>query len=155
LEVRDILGAIRYIRSREVEVKEPVAVLGVSYGAVAALIAAAQSPEIAGVISDGAFTSGKDVSEDISRHYLHVLRRTFGFVRALRCRLALVSLVQRPLPTIFAAGYTWDRICFLFFPGQAASESLCCSYRAKKIGSSPQKRLDAYDPRYRAIGSNL
>jgi alpha/beta superfamily hydrolase len=70
LEVRDILGAIRYIRSREVEVKEPVAVLGVSYGAVAALIAAAQSPEIAGVISDGAFTRGKDVSEDISRHYL-------------------------------------------------------------------------------------
>ena len=59
-----------------------MAVLGVSYGAVGCLIAAAQSSEIAGVISDGAFTSGKDVSEDISRHYLHDSRTNF-WVRAL------------------------------------------------------------------------
>jgi pimeloyl-ACP methyl ester carboxylesterase len=69
LEARDVLGALRYIRSRGDN--DPVAVLGVSYGAVASLIAAAESPDIAAVISDGAFPTGKDVSEDISRHYLH------------------------------------------------------------------------------------
>jgi uncharacterized protein len=69
LEARDILGALRYIRSRGDN--DPVAVLGVSYGAVASLIAATESPEIAAVISDGAFPTGKGVSEDISRHYLH------------------------------------------------------------------------------------
>ena len=80
LEARDILGAVRYIRSRGDT--EPIALLGVSYGAAASLIAAAQSPEITAVISDGAFTSGKDVSEDISRHYLHDARTNF-WVRAL------------------------------------------------------------------------
>ena len=69
LEARDVLGALRYIRSRAD--RKPIVVLGVSYGAVACLIAAAQSSDIAAVISDGAFPTGKDVSEDISRHYLH------------------------------------------------------------------------------------
>jgi len=80
LETRDILGALRYIRSRGDN--EPVVVLGVSYGAVASLIAAAESPEIAAVIGDGPFPTGKDVSEDISRHYLHDSRTNF-WVRAL------------------------------------------------------------------------
>jgi pimeloyl-ACP methyl ester carboxylesterase len=80
LEARDILGALRYIRLRGDH--EPVVAMGVSYGAVASLIAAAESPNIAAVISDGAFPTGKDVSEDISRHYLRNSRRSF-WVRAL------------------------------------------------------------------------
>jgi pimeloyl-ACP methyl ester carboxylesterase len=80
LEARDILGAIRYIRSRGSN--EPIAVLGVSYGAVASLIAAAESPEIAAVISDSAFLTGKDVSEDVGHHYLRDPRTNF-WMRAL------------------------------------------------------------------------
>jgi len=80
LEAKDILGAVRYIRSRGNN--EPIAVLGVSYGAVASLIAAAQSSEIAAVVSDGAFASGKQVSEDISRHFL-IDPKTNFWVRAL------------------------------------------------------------------------
>jgi pimeloyl-ACP methyl ester carboxylesterase len=79
LEARDILAALRYIRSRGYN--EPVVLLGVSYGAVAALIAAADSPEIAAVIADGAFPTGKGLSEDISRHYVHDSRTNFA-VRA-------------------------------------------------------------------------
>ncbi len=75
LEARDILGALRYIRSRGD--KEPVVLLGVSYGAVASLIAASESHEIAAVVSDGAFPTGKGVSDDISRHYLHDSRTNF------------------------------------------------------------------------------
>jgi alpha-beta hydrolase superfamily lysophospholipase len=80
LEAKDILGAVRYIRSRGNY--EPVAVLGVSYGAVASLIAAAQSSGIAAVISDGAFTSGKQVNEDIGRHFLDDPKTNF-WVRVL------------------------------------------------------------------------
>lgn len=68
LEARDVLGALRYIRSRGYT--EPVAVLGVSYGAVACLIAASESSDITAVIGDGAFPTGKGVSDDISRHFL-------------------------------------------------------------------------------------
>jgi alpha-beta hydrolase superfamily lysophospholipase len=75
LEARDILGAVRYIRSRGSS--EPIAVLGLSYGAVASLIAAAESPQIIAVISDGAFPTGKQLSQDISRHYLDDPRTPF------------------------------------------------------------------------------
>lgn len=80
LEARDILGALRYVRSRGDT--DAVAVLGLSYGAVASLIATAETPDIAAVISDGAFPTGKDVSEDIARHYLHDPHVNFT-VRAL------------------------------------------------------------------------
>jgi pimeloyl-ACP methyl ester carboxylesterase len=80
LEARDILGALRYARSRGNN--EPVALLGVSYGAAASLIAAAESPEVAAVISDSAFASGKQVSDDIGRHYLYD-SQTNVWVRAL------------------------------------------------------------------------
>ncbi|HXE12334.1 MAG TPA: alpha/beta fold hydrolase [Bryobacteraceae bacterium] len=80
LEARDILGAVRYIRSRGN--KEPIVLLGISYGAVASLIAASESPEITAVVSDGAFLTGKAVSEDIGSHYLHDSRMNF-WVRAL------------------------------------------------------------------------
>ena len=75
LEARDVLVGIRYIRSRGDN--EPIAVLGVSYGAVASLIAAAGSPDVAAVISDGAFLTGKQLSADISRHYFQDSRTNF------------------------------------------------------------------------------
>ncbi len=67
LERLDLLGAIRYVRSRGE--RGPIALLGVSYGAVACLFTAAKSPEIGAVVSDGAFTSGADVSDRINRYY--------------------------------------------------------------------------------------
>jgi pimeloyl-ACP methyl ester carboxylesterase len=69
LESRDILGALRFLRSRGEH--EPIALMGLSYGAVASLIAASESSDIAAVVSDGAFASGKEVSEDISQHFAH------------------------------------------------------------------------------------
>jgi len=69
LEAQDILGAIHYLR--EHGQRAPVAVLGHSYGGVAAFYAAGQSNEIAATISDGAFESGAEVLENLTRHYLH------------------------------------------------------------------------------------
>jgi hypothetical protein len=80
LEMRDILAAVRYIRSRGSN--EPIVALGISYGAVACLLAAAESPAIAAVIADGAFLTGKDVSDDIARHFLRDAHTNF-WVRTL------------------------------------------------------------------------
>ncbi|HTZ46727.1 MAG TPA: alpha/beta hydrolase [Verrucomicrobiae bacterium] len=56
IESRDILGAVAYLRHSR-GYNGPIAVFGHSYGAVAALYAAAHSPNIAAVISDSAFIS--------------------------------------------------------------------------------------------------
>ena len=110
LEARDILGGLRYIRSRGDS--EPVLVLGVSYGAVASLIAAAESPEIAAVISDGAFLTGKDVSEDISRHYLHDSRTNF-WVRSLFLVSSFPGVARATaLVYYLRTGYISDRNCY-------------------------------------------
>lgn len=69
LEARDILGAVQYIRARGE--RGPIGVLGVSYGAVAALLAAAQSREIAAVTADGAYPTGRDVSDNVNHYFVH------------------------------------------------------------------------------------
>ena len=59
LEAFDILGGVAYLR--EHQEKGPIFVLGFSYGAVAALHAAAQSSDISAVIADSAFISTSDI----------------------------------------------------------------------------------------------
>ena len=59
LEARDILGALGYLRQRDVH--GPIAVLGHSFGAVATLHAAAESPEVAAAVADCAFISPSDM----------------------------------------------------------------------------------------------
>ena len=59
MESRDIVGALNFLHSRGDNGK--IAVMGHSYGAVAALYAAAHSPGFAGVIADGAYISFTDM----------------------------------------------------------------------------------------------
>lgn len=59
MESLDILGAVSYLRKRGDQPQ--IFTMGHSYGAVAALFAASQSPYVAGVISDGAFISYDDM----------------------------------------------------------------------------------------------
>jgi alpha-beta hydrolase superfamily lysophospholipase len=67
-EANDIVAAARFARSRDARV--PVAVLGVSYGAVAGVFAAAQTKELAAVVADGAFPTGETVYRRILSHYV-------------------------------------------------------------------------------------
>lgn len=67
LEARDVLGAIQYVRSRGRH--EPIVLMGVSLGAATSLLAAAQSSEVAAVVADGAYPSGKAVFENINSHF--------------------------------------------------------------------------------------
>ena len=65
LESRDVLGAMNYVRERGEHA--PIALLGLSYGAAAVVLAAAQSEDVAAVVADGVFPSGADVFENINR----------------------------------------------------------------------------------------
>jgi hypothetical protein len=65
LESRDVLGAIQYVHERGEH--DPIVLLGLSYGAAAVVLAAAQSEDVAAVIADGVYPSGADVFENINR----------------------------------------------------------------------------------------
>jgi pimeloyl-ACP methyl ester carboxylesterase len=66
LEALDILGAVNFLR-RRIELG-PLAVPGHSYRAVAALHAAAQSSEVAAVISDSAFMATSDILKRVAHN---------------------------------------------------------------------------------------
>jgi len=69
VETRDLLGAIRYVRSRGE--RGPIVLMGVSLGAVASLLTAAESKDVAAVISDGAFSSGADTFRNMRDYFAH------------------------------------------------------------------------------------
>lgn len=69
LERLDLLGAVRFLRERPEVGQAPVAVLGVSMGASAAILAAAESPEIAAVIAECPFRSLESVIAQSFRHF--------------------------------------------------------------------------------------
>ena len=67
----DVLGAVRY--ALEVEKAErPIILWGVSMGAVASLLAAADSPDVAAVISDSAFLSLADTVRHHWKLFIHL-----------------------------------------------------------------------------------
>jgi len=70
-ERHDVLGAVRWV-GQEGKTTGPVVVWGVSMGAAAALMAAADSPDIAAVISDSSFRSFTDTVKYHLRLFLHL-----------------------------------------------------------------------------------
>lgn len=75
-ERRDPEAAIRYALSQQ-KAPHPVILWGVSMGASAALMAAAQDPDVAGVISDSSFLS----FEDTIRHHWTLVHHWAPFTR--------------------------------------------------------------------------
>lgn len=67
----DIMGATGYVL-REENAARPVIVWGVSMGAAAALLAAADSPDIAALISDSSFLSFSDTARQHLKLFLHL-----------------------------------------------------------------------------------
>jgi fermentation-respiration switch protein FrsA (DUF1100 family) len=64
LERLDVIGAVHFLRD-SLQFKQPIVVHGVSMGAAAALLAAAEEPAIAGLIVDSSFLS---FDETITHH---------------------------------------------------------------------------------------
>lgn len=97
LEALDILGAVDEAKRHGAQ--GPFIVFGHSYGAVAALWAAARSPEIAAVVADGAFLT----PEDVTVHGAQIVIRdpNSSFWEKFGMRL-IARLVESPASLRFA-----------------------------------------------------
>jgi pimeloyl-ACP methyl ester carboxylesterase len=73
-EREDVHAAIAFARGRA---GEPVAVWGVSLGAAAGMLAAAEDPQVAAVVSDSSFRSLRDTA----RHHLQMARSFRWYLR--------------------------------------------------------------------------
>jgi len=67
----DVIGAVRFALEQQ-NAARPVIVWGVSMGAAAALLAAAESPDIAAIISDSSFLSLEDTVEHHWKLFFHL-----------------------------------------------------------------------------------
>jgi fermentation-respiration switch protein FrsA (DUF1100 family) len=67
----DVEAAVRYLRD-EVHSTDRIVLLGISMGASAALLAAAETPEVAAVISDSSFLSFNDTVDHHIKMFLHL-----------------------------------------------------------------------------------
>lgn len=67
----DVIAAVRYALLRE-KAARPIVLWGVSMGAAAALMAAAQSPDVAAVISDSSFLSFRNVIVHHAHLFFHL-----------------------------------------------------------------------------------
>jgi len=68
LERLDVIGAVHYLKD-SLQIQTPIVAYGVSMGAAAALLAAAEEPQIAGLIIDSSFLS----FDEVITHYAKLL----------------------------------------------------------------------------------
>ncbi|PYT08806.1 MAG: hypothetical protein DMF60_03800 [Acidobacteria bacterium] len=107
----DAEAAVHYLKD-EVHSTDRIVLFGISMGATAALLAAAETPEVAAVISDSSFLSFKDTVDHHIKMFLHL--PTFPFANELRffierragfdgSQLDALEAVKRPVLFIAAA----------------------------------------------------
>jgi pimeloyl-ACP methyl ester carboxylesterase len=77
----DAEAAVRYLRD-DLRTADRIVLFGISMGATAALLAAAETPEVAAVISDSSFLTFKDTVDHHVKLFLHL--PTFPFSNELR-----------------------------------------------------------------------
>jgi uncharacterized protein len=154
IESRDVLGALKFLKVRGQT--GPFTAMGHSYGAVAALYAAAQSRDISAVIADGAFISFEDMvrratillAEDPERSFWERLGlRLAGFrsiewavkpIYYLRTGVWLTAQDTDTLTPIYQIGVR----PILFISGQ--NDKICPPQNARLMfdaARSPEKQL--------------
>ncbi len=82
MEAQDVLAAIHWAERQDEH--GPISLLGYSSGAVAALYAAAESPQVAAVAADSAFVSVSDVLDRESGYLANEKGRGVAFMHKLR-----------------------------------------------------------------------
>ena len=68
-EVRDVLGAIAYLKNRPEVDPQVIGLYGFSMGGATVIMAAAQSPDVKAVIADSAFASLDEVLDACVKHF--------------------------------------------------------------------------------------
>jgi pimeloyl-ACP methyl ester carboxylesterase len=82
----DAEAAVRFLRE-EMRTQDRIVLFGISMGATAALLAAAETPEVAAVVSDSSFLS----FEDTTNHHVKLLVRLSSFPLANELRFFVES----------------------------------------------------------------
>jgi len=75
-ETQDVLGAVAFVQNRRTKLNQPIGVAGLSMGAAAAILAAAETPAIEAVVADSSYAR---LDEEADR----VVRRFWGPLAAL------------------------------------------------------------------------
>lgn len=109
LERQDLLGAARFLRVQPHLATAPFVVLGVSMGAVAAILAAAQSNEFVAVVAESAYKSIESVVSQSFRYFIglppfpaapltvRLTERRLGFRSRDVCPETAVTRLKAPL----------------------------------------------------------
>jgi len=95
-EAQDVLGAVTFVQNRRAESQQQIGVFGLSMGAAAAIIAAAETPAIDAVVADSSYAR---LDQAVDR----VVRRFWGPLAALASTSASrlgTRLIGAPLATV-------------------------------------------------------
>jgi uncharacterized protein len=95
-EVQDVLGAVEFVRTRRAGRRHPIGIVGLSMGAAAAIIAAAQTPAIDAVVADSSYARLDQSVERIARR----IWRPFDLLAARRARRLGEHLIGAPLASV-------------------------------------------------------
>jgi dipeptidyl aminopeptidase/acylaminoacyl peptidase len=77
-EVKDVLGALAYLKSRPEIDPDNIGLYGFSMGGAAAIMATALSPEVRALVTDSAFASLDDLVSSSFKHFFGVPRFPFA-----------------------------------------------------------------------------
>jgi pimeloyl-ACP methyl ester carboxylesterase len=154
LEARDVLGAVRYLQTRGQQA--PFFLMGHSYGAVASLYAAGDSPRISAVIADSAYISFDDMmrratillAQDPERSFWERLGLRIAGFRFVEWAVLPVYFLRtgvwtnsRAVDTLLAITRVGNRP-ILFVSGQL--DKICPPENARRMyqaAASPEKEL--------------
>ncbi|HLY24345.1 MAG TPA: alpha/beta hydrolase [bacterium] len=95
-EVQDVLGAVEFVRTRRAGRRHPIGIVGLSMGAAAAIIAAAQTPAIDVVVADSSYARLDQSVERIARR----VWSPFDLPAARRARRLGEHLIGAPLASV-------------------------------------------------------
>ncbi len=131
LEHLDVLGAVDYLKSKGFEAGR-IGVIGMSVGAVSAILAASQEPAIAGVVADSAFADfGTVMHQQFTR--LSGLPNFFLYGALLVSRILTGQNMAAFRPVEHVA-----RASQAFFFIHAAGDSFIASHHALQLASVSQ-----------------
>jgi len=95
-EVQDVLGAVEFVRNGRAGRQHPIGIVGLSMGAAAAILAAAQTPAIGAVVADSSYARLDQSVERITRR----VWRPFDFFAGRRARRLGERLIGAPLASV-------------------------------------------------------
>lgn len=140
LERLDLLGAVRFLRDRADVGSAPIGILGLSMGAVAALLAAAESSDIAAVVAECPFKSIESILAQSFRYFVGLPAFPFAPVTVWLCERRL-GLRIRDFRPIVAIGRIVERPVLLI---HGLADSIIDSSNSRALHAAGHENVDLW-----------